>query len=343
MVEKKTTKRTTTKATAKKTTAKKTAAKTKKTSTAKSVTKPRTTTTTSRATISRSPKKVESSHDGFKWVVLILLVANLIANVIIMQNNVAKEVIVDAINEVEALKVGGEENYTILKEIYTSENFAEQQKKSLEGTRDRINGTAGSQPTMWGTTETNDNTPKKISAAQISEVLKDTYPQGDANGKLVLLEYSDYLCPFCQRQFTQGVVDEIVANFDGQISSIFKPNTRWNPTSLEIANATECAGEQGKFNEYVAEMFAAGPSQNNIESVGTTVGLNMETFNNCVEINKYDQKITDSMAQWQSLFGVRWTPGNVILNKETGEYILIAGAYPYSEFEKKIKELLNEE
>jgi hypothetical protein len=37
---------------------------------------------------------------------------------------------------------------------------------------------------------------------------------------------------------------------------------------------------------------------------------------------------------------VQWTPGNVIINNETWKYILIAGAYPVTEFESKIDELL---
>ena len=38
--------------------------------------------------------------------------------------------------------------------------------------------------------------------------------------------------------------------------------------------------------------------------------------------------------------GVQGTPGTVVINNQTGEYELIAGAYPASEFERVINKLL---
>lgn len=38
--------------------------------------------------------------------------------------------------------------------------------------------------------------------------------------------------------------------------------------------------------------------------------------------------------------GVQGTPGTVVINNKTGEYELIAGAYPASEFERVINKLL---
>ena len=42
------------------------------------------------------------------------------------------------------------------------------------------------------------------------------------------------------------------------------------------------------------------------------------------------------MSEWSTLFWVTGTPWNVILNTESGEYVLVAGAYPTSEFEKTL-------
>jgi len=38
--------------------------------------------------------------------------------------------------------------------------------------------------------------------------------------------------------------------------------------------------------------------------------------------------------------GVQGTPGTIVINNETGEYELIAGAYPVSEFQRVINKLL---
>jgi len=40
------------------------------------------------------------------------------------------------------------------------------------------------------------------------------------------------------------------------------------------------------------------------------------------------------------VFGITGTPGNVIINNETGEYEVISGAYPAEEFEAKINSIM---
>jgi protein-disulfide isomerase len=47
------------------------------------------------------------------------------------------------------------------------------------------------------------------------------------------------------------------------------------------------------------------------------------------------------MNQASELFGVSGTPGNVIVDRENGNYILIAGAYPAEEFVNAINEYKN--
>jgi protein-disulfide isomerase len=46
------------------------------------------------------------------------------------------------------------------------------------------------------------------------------------------------------------------------------------------------------------------------------------------------------MEEGAKLFGVSGTPGTVLLNTESGEWVLISGAYPYEAFEAEIKKLL---
>jgi protein-disulfide isomerase len=40
------------------------------------------------------------------------------------------------------------------------------------------------------------------------------------------------------------------------------------------------------------------------------------------------------------LFGITWTPGNVLINNNTGEYDIISWAYPTASFETIIDKLL---
>jgi len=47
------------------------------------------------------------------------------------------------------------------------------------------------------------------------------------------------------------------------------------------------------------------------------------------------------MSQASSLFGVSGTPGNVIIDRDTGNYRLVSGALPVEEFVSAINELKN--
>ena len=45
------------------------------------------------------------------------------------------------------------------------------------------------------------------------------------------------------------------------------------------------------------------------------------------------------MKRGTALFGVTGTPGNVLINNETGEYEVLSGAYPTASFEQIIDRL----
>jgi predicted DsbA family dithiol-disulfide isomerase len=47
------------------------------------------------------------------------------------------------------------------------------------------------------------------------------------------------------------------------------------------------------------------------------------------------------MNQASSIFGVNGTPGNVIIDRENGNYIVVSGAYPVEDFVNAINELKN--
>jgi thioredoxin-related protein len=47
------------------------------------------------------------------------------------------------------------------------------------------------------------------------------------------------------------------------------------------------------------------------------------------------------MNIWNQIFGITGTPGNVIINVQTGEYQVIPGAFPAENFIQTINSLLN--
>lgn len=282
-------------------------------------------------------EKTSRTQDWFKLTVVVLLIVNIFASLLMINNSY--NTTIDALKAIEAEKVWGSDVYKIWEEVYESPTFKELGRTQAQSMIERLKEWAVQPET--GNNEPTAQVPQQISMNDVNKVLEGTYIKGDKNAEYILIEYSDFLCPYCQRQHVDGTVNQLVAAYPTQIKSAFIPNTRGNPTSLKISAAAECAGEQGKFNEFVDTMFNSNPSIAQIETVWATIGLNATTFKKCVDEDKYADKVNTKMQEGSSLFGVRGTPGNVILNTKTGEFVLIAGAYPIDEFKTQFEALMN--
>lgn len=85
----------------------------------------------------------------------------------------------------------------------------------------------------------------------------DGYQLGDA--EIVLLEFSDYECPFCY-SFAKDVLAQVKTDMvdEGEIRYIFRdfPLENIHPEARPAANAARCAGEQGKYFEYHDKLFS---------------------------------------------------------------------------------------
>lgn len=79
--------------------------------------------------------------------------------------------------------------------------------------------------------------------------------KGNPNGKINLVEFSDFECPFCQRSYR--TVKQIVDTYgkDLRLTYLEFPLTQIHPHSQDAAEAASCAADQGKFWEYHDKLF----------------------------------------------------------------------------------------
>ncbi len=75
------------------------------------------------------------------------------------------------------------------------------------------------------------------------------YVRGNPNGRLTLVEYADFECPYCGMAFPY--VKRAAERFKNDLAEIFRPFplTQIHPHALHAAQAAEAAGLQGKFWE----------------------------------------------------------------------------------------------
>src|SRR5262247_4360160 len=119
------------------------------------------------------------------------------------------------------------------------------------------------------------------------------YPsKGSQSAKLVLVEFTDYQCPFCGRHFQQtspqierdyvntGRVRYVVRDFP--IESIHKD-------ALKAAEAAHCAGDQGQYWEMHDRLFnkQTALATEHLSAYAGALGLDVKGFQQCLDSNKY--------------------------------------------------------
>src|SRR5215208_1731209 len=181
----------------------------------------------------------------------------------------------------------------------------------------------------------------------VSENIK---PLGDENAAITFVEFADYRCPFCHK-FHEETFDKVVTNLinTGKAKFLFKDfvvNDRDEyKGSMQAAIASHCAAEQGKYWEYVKEIYKNFQPEPqhwvNLDSLLTFANNvqieDIEKFKNCVESNKYQNQIQESGSLAQQL-GITGTPTFVVLKNDKIETIF-PGAVPYESFEKTLNSL----
>lgn len=93
-----------------------------------------------------------------------------------------------------------------------------------------------------------------LSRAKIAPI-GDTF-KGSDSAPVVLVEFSDFECPFCERVFP--TVQKILEDYSGKVKFYYQnyplpPDL--HPNAQNAAEASLCAGKQGKFWEYHDRLF----------------------------------------------------------------------------------------
>lgn len=245
----------------------------------------------------------------------------------------------------EYAKAGGKENYDLLSQAQRL-----QMADQIPQIKQFIASKGGTNTTTTTSGEVTAVPVKTLTQDEIAAIKKTAYIEGNKDAIITLVEYSDLECPFCIRQFKDGTIQKTRDKFGDKVNSAFK-NFRGVPhENAEIeANASLCAGDLGGTSKYVAFYSAiftrsnggngTGFSKDALLPLAKELKLDGKKFQACVDSKKNIARFDAETAEGAKL-GVQGTPGTVVINNKTGEYELIAGAYPASEFERVINKLL---
>jgi protein-disulfide isomerase len=120
---------------------------------------------------------------------------------------------------------------------------------------------------------------------------------GSPTASVKIEEFSDFQCPACA-QITPQLEEVVTRNSDiAQLSYHYFP-LPYHQFGFKAAEAGECANDQGKFWEFAKMAFENQDnlSDDNLKSFASTLKLNTDTFNKCLDSGKKKDMIQSDMA-----------------------------------------------
>lgn len=172
--------------------------------------------------------------------------------------------------------------------------------------------------------------------ASIRNIQKDEAVRGNKNAKIVMIEYSDFQCPYCTR--AHETFQQIMDEYGDNVAWVYRhfPLDSIHPYARKAAEGSECANDQDKFWEYTDAVFVDNSVLNQgvdgIKQIASGIDLNMNKFNSCLDSGKHADKVDQDYKEGVAN-GVTGTPATFINGQ------LIKGAVPFESFKQIIDSL----
>ena len=184
-----------------------------------------------------------------------------------------------------------------------------------------------------------------IDQDQLKSIKDSSLIKGNTDAKITWIEYSDLECPYCAKLHNAGTVEDLTAKYGDNLNIIYNHfPLGFHDNAQPGAEILECLGEQEWTEAFYSLIKKAYTDKKSTKSylIDEAVALwaSEDALNECLDSGKFTAKVKDGMATATELFGITGTPGNVLINNETGEYEVISWAYPTSAFEEIIDGLL---
>ena len=295
-----------------------------------------------RKTVSHVAAKAPTSSagKGLTVVVILLIIVVLLQIVGMFGGKTADS------SDLEVLKAWGEENFEKLLDLYESDKYVEFQEKSIDAMKKGIeNPWAAPTPAPSGDAVAAPAPSNELSPEKAQEIIDGLPIKGNADAEVFVIEFSDIECPFCKRHYTANTLGQIVDKFDGKVAKSFVHfPLSFHQNAEPAAIGAECVKDQkgdDGFYAYLDAIFASSDlSTDSIVAAAEKAGANGSTVRTCVENKEFVSEVQAQMSMGQTTFGVRGTPGNVVLNQKTGKRELVSGAQWVAAFEAAVKRLL---
>ena len=174
------------------------------------------------------------------------------------------------------------------------------------------------------------------------------YSYGKSKSEITVFEFSDPQCPYCRMIHKDKTLEKIVDASKGRVSlaTSYYP-LDFHQGAKEESVAGICYGKLAGKTAYMdfknrafsrsSDSYGAYYSKEELANLAKGYGIDSAKYESCVTDGGVAKSLEESMAKASS-YGIAGTPGYLIVNRTTGKYVQVSGAYPLETFVKAVRE-----
>jgi protein-disulfide isomerase len=199
--------------------------------------------------------------------------------------------------------------------------------------------------------------PEQVTESEGTEVANGTvravddtdYVRGNPNAPILMIEYSDYDCPFCKQY--HATLNKIMNEYgvSGKVAWVYRqfPLPQLHPNAPEISEAALCVGSLGgstafwKFTDMIFEERTLEEQTNMVKlpDYAVEAGVEKGAYMNCLSSNQMEEKVKSQTDEALEL-GAIGTPYTVLI--VGNEQAIVSGAQSYEVVKSIIDNLLGQ-
>jgi protein-disulfide isomerase len=147
----------------------------------------------------------------------------------------------------------------------------------------------------------------RIDPPRAELALKDTPLRGPQNAQVMLVEFADYECAYCQQ--IQPALDKLEAQYKGKIAFAYKDfPLPMHTNAAKASEAAHCAGAQGKYWEYHDMLYATKQlAVPQLKEGARALKLDGQAFDKCLDSGSKIETVRTHFNEGQG-FALDGTP-----------------------------------
>lgn len=185
----------------------------------------------------------------------------------------------------------------------------------------------------------------------IAPIDKSDHIMGNPDAEIVIVEYSDFECPYCKG--FHATMNKIMEEYGptGKVAWVYRqfPLVQIHKAAQPAAEASECVAKLGgndKFWAFSNDIIPAAPQSLSTEGLlaaAIKVGINESEFKACLASDYPKQEVAKDVADGNAIAKVDkqfGTPYNILISKSGGQTV-IKGNQPYANVKGAIDAILS--